>query len=369
MDRITEVGVKHDRIRNYLALKNFDALLLSSIANFSWLTAGGDSHVENHNKFGIASIFVTPQKKYILTNNIEAERLTNEQLDGVGSEFEFVVSKWFDVSEEEANLQKLIGNKKIASDTCRNDCVLLKSDFQALRYQLTESEIVRYRWLGKKCGEAIEKVAKKITPGMTEHEIEANMAKALTVENILPVVLLVAGDERNYRYRHPVPTENRFNQFAKMVCCARRWGLIAALTRSVYAGTTPPDLINKHAKAAYVDSVFISQTKPGANVNEIFKQAVKAYEKAGFPGEWENHHQGGGIGYDSREFIATLSSKEIVINPQAFAWNPSIHGNKSEDTVLISSQEPEIITMTDEWPRLEINIDGKIFKRPAIFEI
>ena len=233
MDRITEVGVKCDRVRNYLAVKKIDAVLLSSVANFSWLTAGGDSHVENHNKFGIASLLVTSKKKYILTNNIEAERLLTEELKGIGSDFEFVISNWFDASEEENNLRKLIDGKSIASETYRKGCLLLEGDFQPLRYQLTESEIERYRWLGKKCGEAIEAVAKHIIPGMTEHEIEANMAKTLIDENILPVVLLVAGDDRNYKYRHPVPTENKFNHFVKMVCCARKWGLIAALTRSV----------------------------------------------------------------------------------------------------------------------------------------
>lgn len=369
MERITEVQTKHNRVRKYLEQEKYDGVLLTSVANFSWITAGGDSHVENSSKFGIASILVTEKEKYILTNNIEAHRILREQLIGIEPEFEFVVSKWFDTDEEESLFHELVYGKRIACETYRSGLPLLKNNFQSLRYQLTESEVERYRWLGNHCALAVEAVARKIVPGMTEHEIEAEMAKALTSEKILPTVLLVAGDDRNFSYRHPVPTENKFNYFAKMVCCARKWGLVAALTRSVYAGKIPDELLEKHEKACYVDSVLISQTVPGTRINKIFEQGINAYEQVGFPGEWENHHQGGGIGYDSREFVATPFIQDVVVDSQAFAWNPSIHGNKSEDTMVVNADGQEIITMTKDWPMIDVKPDAKIYQRPAILQI
>jgi antitoxin VapB len=369
MERITEVQTKHYRIRKYLEQEKLDGVLLTSVANFSWITAGGDSHVENSSKFGIASILVTENEKFILTNNIEAERLLREHLTGIEPEYKFVVSKWYDPAEEELLLNKLVSGKKIACETYRSGLSLLKNNFQSLRYQLTESEVERYRWLGKNSALAVEAVATKIVPGMTEHDIEAEMAKALTIENILPTVLLVAGDERNFSYRHPVPTENKFTQFAKMVCCARKWGLVAALTRSVYVGKIPDELLEKHEKACIVDSVFISKTIPGARISEIFKQGMNAYDQVGFPGEWEKHHQGGGIGYDSREFVATPLTQDTVVDSQAFAWNPSIHGNKSEDTMIVSADNQEIITMTKDWPMIDVKFGTKIYQRPAILQI
>jgi antitoxin VapB len=369
MERITEVQTKHNRIRKYLGQEKLDGVLLTSVANFSWITAGGDSHVENSSKFGVASILVTEKEKFILTNNIEVNRLLKEQLTGIEAEFEFIVSKWFDPAEEESLIQNLVSGKKITSETYRSSLPLLNSNFQSLRYQLTESEVERYQWLGKQTASAIELVAKKIAPGMTEHEIEAEMSKALTYENILPTVLLVAGDDRNFSYRHPVPTENKFTHFAKMVCCARKWGLVAALTRSVYAGKIPDELLEKHEKACFVDSVFISHTVPGTRISKIFEQGMKAYDQVGFPGEWENHHQGGGIGYDSREFVATPLTNDIVVGSQAFAWNPSIHGNKSEDTMIVNAHGQEIITMTKEWPMIDVKTGTKTYQRPAILQI
>ena len=38
---------------------------------------------------------------------------------------------------------------------------------------------------------------------------------------------------------------------------------------------------------------------------------------------------------------------------QAFAWNPSIAGTKSEDTVLITHSGAEVLTQTPDLPVLE----------------
>ena len=88
----------------------------------------------------------------------------------------------------------------------------------------------------------------------------------------------------------------------------------------------------------------------------------------------ENHYDGvlltsDAIGYEAREYIGISESKEVVGNPQAFAWNPSIHGNKSEDSIIVSNAGQEVITMTGDWPVIEVNYDGMVFKRPAILEI
>ncbi len=369
MDRLTEVKVKHDRVRKYLRENQYDGVLLTSIANFSWLTAGADSHVENHSKFGVGSLFVTDKKTVVITNNIEAERLLTEELKGVETEFEFAISKWYDPSGERDILKKLTSNQKVAADTSREGMAALGSDFASLRYELTKAEVERLRWLGKHSGIAVEKAARTIQPGMTEHEIEAAMAQELMTDNIMPVVLLVAGDERNSKYRHPVPTENTFTKFAKLVCCARRWGLIASLTRSIFVGKTPADLKEKQDAVVFVDAVFMARTKPGVVVGNIIDDAKAAYAIAGYPNEWQHHHQGGAIGYEAREYIGISESKEVVGNPQAFAWNPSIHGNKSEDSIIVSNAGQEVITMTGDWPVIEVNYDGMVFKRPAILEI
>jgi hypothetical protein len=51
---------------------------------------------------------------------------------------------------------------------------------------------------------------------------------------------------------------------------------------------------------------------------------------------------------------------------QAFAWNPSVRGSKSEDTILVTETGPEILTNWPEWPALDVTVDDETIQRPAI---
>lgn len=369
MERIQEVQIKYDRILQYLENNQLDGVLLSSVANFAWFTAGGDSHVENHSKIGVASLLITKSKRFLLTNNIEAERIVTEQLKDMDDFFEVVIYDWYDPNGEERAVHKLAKNLKIASDVPKPNTSLLPTDFSSLRFILTESEVARYRWLGRTTAEAFEAGAKAIEPGMTEYEMEALLAKVVMRQGIMPVVILVAGDDRNFLYRHPVPTDQKFTEFAKLVCCARKWGLITALTRSLHVGKIPADMQKKQEAVNFVDSVYYGNTKPGVAIGSIIEAAKKAYAEVGYPHEWQNHHQGGAIGYEAREYIAISESIEQVNVPQAFAWNPSIHGNKSEDTILVTEDGIEVITHTGNWPTIGIEFEGTTFHRPDILTI
>jgi hypothetical protein len=51
---------------------------------------------------------------------------------------------------------------------------------------------------------------------------------------------------------------------------------------------------------------------------------------------------------------------------QPFAWNPSITGTKSEDTILATSTGPEIITPARDWPMVSVEGDDGAWQRPDI---
>ena len=53
--------------------------------------------------------------------------------------------------------------------------------------------------------------------------------------------------------------------------------------------------------------------------------------------------------------MATPGSQEVVVEGQAFAWNPSITGAKVEDTILVRAAGNEIITLTPSLPAITIN--------------
>jgi antitoxin VapB len=118
-----------------------------------------------------------------------------------------------------------------------------------------------------------------------------------------------------------------------------------------------------------VDAALMGATRPGATLGEIFAVCQKVYADAGFPDEWKLHHQGGLTGYQGRENRATPGSSTRVLPNQAYAWNPSIAGTKSEDTILVLPDRTEIISATGQWPMKGYSAGGRTWMRNEILNI
>ena len=128
-------------------------------------------------------------------------------------------------------------------------------------------------------------------------------------------------------------------------------------------------LIEKTRAVADIDATFIANTRPGNRLGTIFHRAQAAYERTGFANEWTLHHQGGPASFEPRDYVATPSSEQVVASGQVYAWNPSITGTKSEDTILVGETENEILTAIAGWPNLTVTQEGQTMERPAILEI
>ena len=122
------------------------------------------------------------------------------------------------------------------------------------------------------------------------------------------------------------------------VICARKYGLTASLIGIINFGKIDDEMKRKYKSACYVNSVFIEETKAGKKISDVFKKGVKTYKKEGFKSEWELHRQGGPTGYSTKYFRASESTDEKIIEKSAFAWNPSITGTKSEDTIIAGKE-------------------------------
>lgn len=364
MTRAEEMRAKVERLQHWMERNEAEAVLFSRLENFAWLTAGGDAHVGLATEQAVASLLVTREGEvHLLANNIEAPRLLVEEME------ELEVTPHIFPWHQERLLEEvraIVGPGTVASDTPYPDCLMAKDSLQPLRFSLLKPEVERYRALGRDCGEVVAEVARRLEPGQTELHIAAQMAQGLLERNITPTVLLVAVDERTERFRHPIPTPKRLRQRAMLVAGGRRHGLIISLTRMVHFGPPPEALRRKHEAVAEVDATLIAHTRPGAVVGEILQRGIEAYERAGFSEEWRYHHQGGPTGYAPREYRATLGERRVVAPWQAFAWNPTIAGTKSEDTILATPQGPEVLSASPNWPSLSLSIGGMLIPRPDI---
>lgn len=362
---MTEFAQKQTVIKTLLEKHKLDGLLLRRASSFAWATCGAASYVNTASSFGEASLLITLQHRYLVTNSIEAPRIElEEKLKYQG--WEFIVSPWY---KNEDNISKLTKGLKFGVDSPYPGMVDLSGEVARLRANLTQEEGVRFRVLGRLCAEAMDFAIRATRPGETEHQIAARLDFESRNRGIQPIVNLIATDERIFAYRHPLPTFKPLDRYAMLVLCGRRWGLVCSITRLIHFGVLPDDLRRKAEAVAHVDASFIAATRPGNDLGQVFQRGMESYTVAGFENEWQLHHQGGPAGYEPREFIANPSTKDKVTLGQAYAWNPSITGTKSEDTIQVAEQGNEVLTAIPGWPVIEVQVGGKTFTRPAILEV
>ncbi|MEN6642713.1 MAG: aminopeptidase P family N-terminal domain-containing protein [Armatimonadia bacterium] len=363
MDRLDEVNAKLERLRTLMEAEELDAVVLGGATNFSWITAGGDDVVALASERGAAVVVVTLDGQFVVSDNIEAGRLAEEELQGL--EFELVQDEW-----HKNNLVELLDGVVTGEVAADGDWLVGASDYgdeiSRLRWSLLAPEVDRYRALGSDVSRCLTETAREISIGQTEHEIAGLLTGKLKSLGIAPNVILIAADERIAKFRHPLPTANKLDRYAMLVASVRRHGLQASATRIVHFGDLSVELREKHDAVMKVDACFCLETRPGAKVNSIFSHAVQTYAATGFANEWRLHHQGGACGYAGRDYKATSDTAEMVRDNQAFAWNPSITGTKSEDTILATEAGPEILTPAADWPTVEIEYHGQTIERPDI---
>ncbi len=362
---MSEFSEKQGRIRTLLEERKLDALLLRRVSSFAWATCGAASYVNTATSDGEAALLMTPSGRHVITNNIEASRLEREEkLTAQG--WEFRVGSWYEAQDTVAELTRGL---RLGADGPYADATDLSDDLAHLRAHLTPEEGERFRALGRLCAEAMESAARMVSPGQTEYQIAGLVAREAESRGVQAIVNLIATDKRVFDFRHPLPTDKKLERYAMLVLCGRKWGLVASLTRLVHFGSPPEELRAKQEAVAQVDAAFIAASRPGAKIADIFSKGVEAYAKVGYPHEWKLHHQGGVAGYEPREHLATSASSQVVKAGQAFAWNPSITGTKSEDTILIGEKGCEIITAVEDWPRIPVRVEGQLIERAAILEV
>jgi Xaa-Pro aminopeptidase len=362
---MTELETKLTKIDMLLKAQGLEALLLLKVSSFAWATCGAASYVNTAATDGAASLLITPKGRYILTTNIEATRIEQEEKLGEQG-WQIHSGHWYTIQDAVA---ELAGNLKLGADGPLPGAQDLSEELARLRTNLTFEEGQRFRQLGRLCAESMNHAIRAVKPGMTENQIAALLAQEAQSRGAQPIVNLIATDERIYKFRHPLPTDKKLERYAMLILCGRRWGLVCSLTRLVHFGRLPAELQSKSLATAKVDATVIAETRPGRSLGEIFARIQNAYAEAGYPDEWKLHHQGGPAGYEPREYIATPGGKDLVNLGHVYAWNPSITGTKSEDTVLVGEPGNEVLTDISGWPVLTVQVGDKKVKRPAILEL
>ncbi|MHB0992102.1 MAG: M24 family metallopeptidase [Burkholderiales bacterium] len=351
-ERAAEVKSKLAMIRQSLETADAGAVRLRGTDWFAWATAGGSNTVLLAQEVGIAEVLVSATDAWILTDEIEAARLRNEELTPV---IDLQVFPWEDALQRERFVTDNAAGKRVLSDRPQGEEQGLPAQLIARKRTLMPGEIKRYRKVGRLAAAAMTEVMLAAQPGWSEYELAGAGAEAMWARGLHPALTLAAGERRVLAYRHPVPSENTLDGYAMLVFCARKYGLYANLTRFVSFRKLSPAQTMQHRQIMEIEAIALDATQAGNSLDTVYAALADAYAARGWHEAIKAHHQGGTTGYLAREIVATPSTPDRMAAPQAYAWNPSVPGVKVEDTFLLGHyDELDNLTSDAAWPSVKV---------------
>lgn len=346
MTRFEEALSKIERVRNRLGDR---ALRLRGSDWFAWATAGGSNVVLLTAETGVAEVLISADQAWILTDEIEAQRLLDEELP---PGYDVHACAWARPAERDKKVAALIGSRPVLSDRPLAGELPLPAEILDLKRVLSGPEIERYREVGRLAAEAMLATLRQAEPDWTEQTLAGVGAQALWGRGLHPALTLAAGSRRVQIYRHPTAQQAQLGDFAMLVFCARGYGLYANLTRFVIFKPLGDALLQRHRDVAAIEANALDACKDGVTLKDVYQTLDRAYREHGYGDEIRRHHQGGTTGYLARELIATARTSDPLVVGNALAFNPSLAGAKIEDTFVLGANGLENMTLGD-WPTVE----------------
>lgn len=355
MNRKQEVQEKLALIREAMRVAGAAHCRLRGTDFFAWATAGASNTVLLSAETGVAEVVVHASEAFVLTDQIEAQRLQDEELDGV---LPVRAVPWGDSAawEEAAACAggltsgDLTASNLTISDRPRAGEQALPPELWAAKARLSPAELERFREVGRLSAEAATEVLHQATPDMTEWALAGLGSAALRARGLEDCLVMVAGERRLPLYRHPIPQGEPIGGVAMLVFCARKYGLIASLTRFVAFRDLRPEEQAAHDAVLEVEGRVLAESRPGRSLSDLYGVLEGSYAALNRPDEITRHHQGGLAGYAGREGIATPTARERVTTQSVLAWNPSVRGAKIEDTIALTPTGLEVLTSDPRWP-------------------
>jgi Xaa-Pro dipeptidase len=365
---IRERRVLHARARLADVAEHFAGrpLVLSSVAAVAWATGAMSTPIDRVAPSDPLWVVYRDGEMTLVTSSVELARITHDVApEELG--FTLETAPWF---EPDAHLRAAV---RLAGEDCASDVAGLGLDANVAltraRLGLCGAEIEVMTGLARVAVDAVEGAVGRWRPGdMSDRDIAASVSASLESEGADAVCLIVGGDERLARFRHPIMCGDVPRASLMVVVVARALGLHVALTRlasvreDVWREPMEKcELVNEHVREA---------TVVGATWGDVYEALARGYRAVGQPEAWREHFQGGPIGYGQREFELSPESQESVWWNEAIpagcatAFNPSLAGGaKIEDTFVVGGESLSCVTRSERWPRLKGGSSGSAVLR------
>ncbi|MCL4416501.1 MAG: aminopeptidase P family protein [Actinobacteria bacterium] len=357
---------KKQRLLKSIENKNIGAVLISKQSNFLWITCGKRNDVLKNYNNSLVYLLITKEEDYLIATNSDGNRVIQEEL--LNLNFNKIIYKW-DCEDVFDAIKKLGIQKKIGGDFNDHRITNIEDLLINLRVNLTYHEIGRTIQFCKRYTKILTEFCLELKPEIKECEIAASLNYRLLMDNIKATVLMIGSDDRIFKFRHPVATNKIVNKYLLISTVVEEDGINISVSRSVYFGKAPKNLHRKQYLVNFIDATYYNYSISGRNLTELYIKGKETYSKMNLLYEWEKHTQGGIIGYTPREIEIKENSNYTLNNNNLISFNPTIEGVKTEDVLLIEDDKPKQLTIDNNWPCEELNINKSIYLKPKILEI
>lgn len=360
-DRYDDVERKQRRIAEFLAAGKYDGVLLQTPQNFAWFTSGAESPRLGGDE-SAAALFITPEARVVVANNIDAPQLFDKQLGGLG--FQLKQRPWHE--GRHVLCGDLCRGRNVAADAAVEGAVNAAAAIAALRLPLEAVERVRMRQLGARVAHAVEATARHVEAGQSEAEIAGQLAHRLIKHEVQPLWTRTIADGRGAAYRHWTAGDWKLRRWCTIAAVGSRWGLCCACARTVILGDPPLDVMSDYQKVAMLAATGIFFSQAGSSFGTVWQKVHRIYEKLGHVDEWQLADQAEVFGYQPREVPLVPGSEFPLVDGTPVHWHPSIGPVQAADTILVREGGIEFLTKPVDWPMLRVTVRGQEVDLPDV---
>ena len=341
-------------LRERLAQKKIDALLVVSLPNVHYLTGFSGS---------AGVLLVTLRNSILFTDSrydLQAQREVcgSRVVIAKGGALAAAV-KWAARTkpgrlgfESESisfgsyrNLRELIVNKKLVP-TVR----LVES----LRMQKDKAEIEQIRKAVQLGSKAFSDTIAHLRPGITEIDVAAEIEyrmRRLGAERLAFETIVAAGPNTALPHARPGTRKLKKNECIMLDLGAILGGYAGDMTRTIFLGQAPPKASRIYKAVLEAQKEAEQAVQVGVPCSAVDKAARKVLERYGY-GSYFTHSTGHGVGREIHEMPSlarnqeTLLPESAVVTVEPGVYIPGYGGVRIENVVVVRKQGPEILTTT-----------------------
>ncbi len=330
-----------------------EVLVLGQAGHAAWSLCGADLRIQVSSERMWGYVVVRRDMRKVVTWVMDARRFAEEELpDDVE-----VIAIHPDEGPLESVAVDLAGRGRVLSDCELPGTELALDHLRRVQYPLSDLELRRAIWIAERADTTCRAVADGLEPGLTEHDVVAQLSGAFLREGLAIDEMMVGFDERVRRYRHPVARGAHLERLAFFHPTVNRWGQHAILTRMVSLGSPDDALVERFGVVSEVEAWSVAMTRPGTTYAHILAGQRERYARHGHPDAPREHWQGGQTGFALCEIAHTSRPHEAIPEGGLYNWFITVPGAKKEETTLATSAGGRILTLSGAWPTRTVDTD------------